>query len=250
MIRPMPPLYLSAALALAGAARAANLDAVLDWPSRSPLGLAESGVIQQVQVQPGQSVRQGDLLLALDPTPFRARLAQAQAEADLAGAEEADAKRDLDRANELYARTVTSTTELDAVRIRHARARAQLAAAQARLELARHRLARSELRAPLDGVVMERRAEPGMAISAECQPPVLVILAPGDQLVARAKISQELAVRMTPGANAQVQVQGQVLDGTVSAVRLLGEQGSRLEVTIPRHPSLAPGQPATIRTQP
>lgn len=241
---------LSLAASLAGMARAADLNAVLDWAQRAELALSVSGVVAKVEAQPGQTVRQGDLLLSLNPALFKARVAETHADMARMTEEEADARKDLERANELYARTVSSTTELDAARLRHTRARAGLAAAQARLEQARQQLAESELRAPYDSIVLDRRAEPGMAVSAQCQPPVLFTLARADRLLARAALPADLAAGLVPGMPARVQANGRVLEGGIAAVRHLGEAGFLLEVNLPREKGLRPGLAATIRLQP
>lgn len=250
MKRHIGTLALAAAVWLAGPARAADLNGTLDWAQRTDLALSVSGLVGQVEARPGQTVRQGDLLLALQPALFKARVAEARAEMERATEEEADARKDLERANELYARTVSSTTELDAARLRQARARAGLAAAQARLEQARQLLAESELRAPFDGVVLDRRAEPGMAVSAQCQPPVLITLARADRLLARAPLPADLAAGLLPGGAVRVQANGRVLEGSIAAVRHLGEAGYLLEVSLPREKGLRPGLAATLRLQP
>ena len=103
----------------------------------------------------------GALLLGLDPVPYKAQVAEARAET-VGLAKEADTKRELERAQELYARTVMAITELDAARLKHARASAALAAAQARLERACWQLAQTELRAPSPALILERRASSGL----------------------------------------------------------------------------------------
>ena len=110
-------------------ARAGEYPAVLEWSQRVDLSTPLSGIVASVQVQPGQTVDTGALLLGLDPVPYKAQVAKARAETDRLAEEEADARRELECAQELYARTVTATTELDAARLKQARASAALAAA-------------------------------------------------------------------------------------------------------------------------
>lgn len=243
----VPPL---ASLLLSGAAGAADLNGVLGWSERVDLSLSVSGVIDQVTAHPGQKVQAGDLLLTLNPTLFKARVAEARAEAERMTEEEAEAKRDVDRAKELYARTVSSTTELDAAQLRHARARTGLEAAQARLEMARRLLAESELRAPFPAVILDSRARPGMAVAAQCQPPVLLSLARADRLSASAPIPAELAAQVSPGMTMQVLADGRSHGGEVTALRYLDEGGYRLEVSLPRSKGLRPGMAATLRLKP
>jgi RND family efflux transporter MFP subunit len=135
-----------------------------------------SGVVSEVLVDTGTKVRKGQVLLRLDPTVHRARVDEAKAEHTRFIEEEAEARRDLDRVQELYSRTVTSTTELDTAKMRYIRAKAGLDAATARLIIAEKNLADTELRAPFSGVVTQRLAEPGVVVAAECQPKTLLLI--------------------------------------------------------------------------
>lgn len=138
-----------------------------------------SGVVAEVLVKTGQRVKKGAVLLRLDRTVLQARLDEATAEHDQARADEADAKRELGRAQELFNRTVSSTSELEAATLRHARAQAALTAAGARRAIAQKDLKDAELRAPIDGVVSALPGLPGTVVTAECQPKTLVILTAG-----------------------------------------------------------------------
>lgn len=141
-----------------------------------PLTTPVSGVVKSVFVSVGQRVKKGQPLLALDDTIYQARVMEAEAGVARAKEEGLDAGRDLARAKELYSRAVSSTTELDAARLRSARADAVSKEAQARLIIARKNQQDSVLRAPFDGVVTARMAEPGMYVATALQPPTLMVL--------------------------------------------------------------------------
>lgn len=135
-----------------------------------------SGSVETVLVRPGQRVKKGAVLLRLDRTVLQAQLDEAAAEVERAQADDVDAKRDLERAQELFDRTVSSTSELDAAGSRAARAKAALSVSQARRVIARKNLADAELRAPFDGVVRAVPGAPGTVVTADCQPKPLVLL--------------------------------------------------------------------------
>jgi len=141
-----------------------------------PLTTPVSGVVEKVFVKPGQRVSKGTVLLQLDKTILQARLDEAVAEQARAQAEESDAKRDLDRALELFNRTVSSATELDAAELRHARAQAALSTASARRVIAYKNLHDAELKAPFNGVVSSVPGAPGTVVTADCQPKTLVVM--------------------------------------------------------------------------
>jgi RND family efflux transporter MFP subunit len=149
------------------------------WAAEVELTTRVSGVVDVVLVKPGQRVKKGAVLLRLDRTILQARLDEAAAEHSRAQADEADAKRELGRVQELYDRTVSSTTELDAATLRYTRAQAALSAARARHTIAQKNLNDAELKAPFDGVVSAVPGGPGTVVAADCQPKSLVILESG-----------------------------------------------------------------------
>lgn len=135
-----------------------------------------SGVVEDVYVKPGQSVKKGAVLLRLNKVISQAQALEAGAESERLRAEAAEAKRDLDRAEELYSRTVSSTTELDAAKLRNTRAQSALTVAEARATIAKKNLADTELKAPFSGVVAAVPAAPGVVVATDCQPRALVVM--------------------------------------------------------------------------
>jgi RND family efflux transporter MFP subunit len=236
------PLNSALCLALlAATASAAEHPAVLDWSGKVSLAMPVTGVVETVVAQAGQRLKKGDLLAALNSTLFKVAASEAKADVDRITLEERDAKRDLERVKELYARTVSATSELDAAQLRHDRATAALTGAQARLERARRQLEESELRAPFEAIVLARMAEPGLVAATPCQPNPLFTLARADELVASAALTPDQAARIQLGGKAEVQAGDRKLKGQVRSLSQ-GEDGKyRLEVAIPREKGLMPG---------
>ncbi|MFH1498658.1 MAG: efflux RND transporter periplasmic adaptor subunit [Verrucomicrobiota bacterium] len=113
-----------------------NADFIVRAQTLLHLPAPYEGYLAAVKVRPGDLVKTGDLLLSLDPSDLLVELASARAERQrYAGeAERAEADKKL--------------ADLRA-------ARAALAQADARVELIEYRLARAEMRAPFDGVVVD-----------------------------------------------------------------------------------------------
>jgi multidrug efflux pump subunit AcrA (membrane-fusion protein) len=187
------------------------------------------------------------MLASLEPTLFKAAVAENRADLDRLTEEHADAKRDLERVQELYARTVSATTELDAAKLRFARSQAGLAATQARLERARRLLAESELRAPFDAIVLARHGEPGLVVASQCQPPAVFSVARADELVARAQMDASQAAAVRLGGDAEVQAAGKTMKGKVAGLTAQADGRYAIEVAIPRRDGLLAGQAATVR---
>jgi len=232
---------------LATSAFATEHAAMLDWSQRVDLSTGVPGVVEDVMVQPGQTVASGAVLSRLNQTVYKAAVAESRADIDRLAEEEAEARRDLDRVQELYARTVSSTTELDAAKLRHARANAMLTAAQAKLERARQQLLDSEVRAPYDAIVLARRAEPGMVVATQCQPPGLLTVARADEMLARAQVEAGKAAQVKLGSVATVSVAGRSHAGSVRGVTAGADGKYSLEVAFPRSSGLMAGQAATVR---
>lgn len=146
------------------------------WAAESvELSTRVSGVVEVVWVKPGQQVKKGARLLRLDTIILQARLDEATAEQARAQADASDARRERERAQELFNRTVSSTSELDAAVLHDVRAQAGLAAARARRLIAQKNVQDAELKAPFDGVVSAVPGGVGTVVAADCQPKPLVI---------------------------------------------------------------------------
>jgi len=178
------------------AAAGQRLEGRLHWARVVELSVPVSGVVAEVPVRPGQRVARGGVLLRLDQRGFRA--AREAARARLAGREAdlEEARRERDRALELYERTVLSDHELQLARIAHTQAEAAAAEARAALVRAELELEYATLRAPFDAVVLERRAEPGQTVSAALAPPVLLVVAEAGRMALHVPVASDVAAAL------------------------------------------------------
>jgi len=238
---------LIAVAGLYGVAQAADYPAVVDWSGRVTLAMPVPGVFESVLAQPGQHVKKGQLLATLNPTQYKAAVAEAKAEVDRLALEEVDSKRDLDRVKELFARTVSATTELDASELRYSRTVASLAMAQARLEKARRQLEESQLHAPFEARVLQRFVEPGAVAASVCQPSPVFSLARSDEFVARATLQPTQAMKLKTGAKADVLLAGSTIASEVRALSYQPDGKFQMEVTLPQQAAPMLGQAVTIR---
>lgn len=128
---------------------------------RAELAFAVSGRVAAVMVEPGDSVRAGQVLAQLDEQPLRAQLAATSGDTARAQAALAETRQRLQRLAQAVG--ATSAAETSAVQAEVATAEAALRAAQAQQDLAAWSLAQASLRAPVSGVVAKRLLEPGQA---------------------------------------------------------------------------------------
>jgi membrane fusion protein, multidrug efflux system len=124
-----------------------------------------SGYLEAIHFRDGQMVKKGDLLFTIDRRPFQHALEQARASLDQARANMAFADADLDRGQSLKLDSTITRQSLDqrvqAKRVADATVKAQEAAVQqAELDLEF-----TELRAPVDGRMGDRRVSVGNLVT-------------------------------------------------------------------------------------
>ncbi len=124
------------------------------------------GQVKSVTFADGQHVRQGDVLLQLDPADFQARLAQAQANQAKSNAQLQKARADLERAIALRAKGFVSEEKVNETRTAVATADAAANADTAAAELARLQLSYTTIRSPINGSVGAKLVFPGAAVRA------------------------------------------------------------------------------------
>ena len=128
---------------------------------RADLRAEVSAVVLQVLKENGDPVKRGDLIVRLDQTSIRDSLTAA--EASLRAAEQAyeQAERQFQRMSTLSQTGVVSTQQVEDVEIRRNSAQSDRAEAKTRMVTARQQLARTEVRAPFDGIVSDRKVSGG-----------------------------------------------------------------------------------------
>lgn len=128
---------------------------------RADLRAEISAVVLQVLKGNGESVRRGELIVRLDDASIRDNLASAEESARVAGQAFEQAERQLQRQKTLQAQGMTSTQASEDAEMRRNNAQSDLIAARARAASARQQITRTEVRAPFDGIVSERKVSVG-----------------------------------------------------------------------------------------
>lgn len=202
------------------AAIAEDVPAVLDWARRVELTTPVSGVVGEVRVEPGQWVKKGAVLVRLSPRSFQAHVSNREAAVSRERELRGEAEREFERAQELYDRTLLSDHDLQMARIGLVTAEARLQTAEAALTLARLDLEWSQVTAPFDGIVVERRIEPGQVIVTRFQGVPMVTLADAEPMIARARVAEATLDRLHTGDSVEVRYGGVSLLGEVRSIGL------------------------------
>ncbi|HXF49825.1 MAG TPA: efflux RND transporter periplasmic adaptor subunit [Verrucomicrobiae bacterium] len=125
-----------------------------------------SGEIIALPVDAGDYVKKGNLICKLDQTTAKNDHEQAKADYEVGLAAEKKQKKELDRILELYEKKLVSEAERDNAELAYQQARSQRVRAQAALSTAAERLAETELKAPIDGIILRKDVEEGQVISS------------------------------------------------------------------------------------
>ncbi|MDZ7628576.1 MAG: efflux RND transporter periplasmic adaptor subunit [Parvularculaceae bacterium] len=124
-----------------------------------------TGLLLEVRVEEGQAVKAGDVLAVLESTLARADTNAAISRADSADADLAETARIVKRTRELARQGFASNAALTDAEARYSAALATRNAFRSDADRARAQLDRYEIRAPFDGVVVNKSAQPGEIIS-------------------------------------------------------------------------------------
>ena len=133
---------------------------------RADLRAEVSAVVMQVAKENGETVRTGDLLVRLDDTAIRENLGSVEAAARAARQALDQAVRQVERLQTLQTQGMTPMQVLEDAEVRRNNAQSDLVAAESRVVAARQQLRRTEVRAPFDGVVSDRKVSVGDTVQA------------------------------------------------------------------------------------
>jgi multidrug efflux system membrane fusion protein len=133
------------------------------------------GQLQQVRFVEGSDVEAGDLLAQIDPAPYQAQLAQAEAKQAQDEAQLENARLDVQRYTQLAPEDYASKQTLDAARAQVAELSAQIKADQAGIKAAKTQLAYTSIVAPFSGRTGLRLVDEGNIVRASDSTGIVVI---------------------------------------------------------------------------
>ncbi|REJ74884.1 MAG: efflux RND transporter periplasmic adaptor subunit [Acidobacteria bacterium] len=133
--------------------------------SRAAVGSKIIGRVVELPYDEGDRVRRGATLAVLDSEDLEASRRQAEARLAEAEARLADAEREVSRRRALVDADVMAQAELDAAVTALDVAEAQVGTAQASLDSIVAQLGYTVIRAPIDGVVIQRNVEVGEMVA-------------------------------------------------------------------------------------
>lgn len=168
-----------------------------------------SGTLDRVHFTDGQAVRKGDLLFTIDPRPFGAEAARAEAGLAAARTQAALAASEQARAELLLPKRAVSQQEVDQLRAGAHNAASMVRSAQAALTAARLNLGFTRIRAPIAGRASRTAVTAGNLVNANTE--VLTSIVATDRIYAYFDASEAAFLRYgraaaRPGARPVVQL--------------------------------------------
>jgi membrane fusion protein (multidrug efflux system) len=205
----IPPLLLSSedvyTVKNSALASGPSITGTVQPERRADLRAEIQAIVLKVLKENGDTVHRGDLLVHLDDTAIRDALASAESSSRSAALALDQASRQFERMTTLRASGMTSAQALDDAEGRRNSAQSDLEAAKARVVLARQQTQRTEVRAPFDGVVTERKVSPGDTATVGKE--LLKVIDPGSMRF-EAMISADDVGSVKPGQVVHFRVNG------------------------------------------
>jgi RND family efflux transporter MFP subunit len=180
---------------------ALRVPGLVEAKARIELAFRVSGFVERFEVDEGDLVRQGDVLAVLDHADFEREARSAEAALARARAHARDARQSFERQQRLRESGTASQEAYERALSSHEMARAEVSEARTRVEQARDHLEKATLRAPIDGAIEARLAEPHELASREA--PVLVVTEL-ETVTVRASVADAAAAGLRVGAPARV----------------------------------------------
>lgn len=176
-----------------------------------------AGELQDLAVREGDMVRSGQVIARVDATEYQARLRQAQQLAESAKGQVDIARRAFDNNRSLVEQGFISKTALDTSLASLASAEASLRAAQAGAEVAAKALEDTVLRAPINGLISQRLAQPGERVAPEARIVEIVDLS---RLELESSLSAAESMSVRVGQSATLQIEGSATPVQARVVRV------------------------------
>jgi HlyD family secretion protein len=188
------------------------------------VGTQVSGQVSEILVDFNVKVRKGELIARIDPTILEQEVRASSAALAKREAEMAQKQWQSERADVLFRDQLIPESDHRTAKAEAASARADLEAARIALERARRNLTYTEIRSPIDGVVVERNVQVGQTVAASLSTPVLFRIAEDlSRLQILVSVDESDIGKIHPAQAAEFTVQAypeQRFRGAVSQVRL------------------------------
>ncbi|MFN2381957.1 MAG: efflux RND transporter periplasmic adaptor subunit [Guyparkeria sp.] len=168
---------------------------------QAPVASRMSGFVRELNVDEGDSVSEGDVLLVIDPASLESQIRQAEANLGKARSALNNAREEYERFKRLFEKEAIPERQFEQVRLALDAARGDFESAEAAVAQARSQTEYTRIEAPFDGVVTERRVEPGQLANPG---QTLLMLQGSEAREIRVEVDDSAFAALPPGTRTQV----------------------------------------------
>ena len=141
------------------------------------VGSQVSGTIEELYVDFNSQVKQGDILLKIEPSVLQASVDEAKASLDSAVSQRNYAKNEYNRNKMLYKEGYIARSEMEQSQTQYEQAESSVVRAQSQYDKAVTNLGYATIVSPVDGTVISRKVDKGQTVAASFQTPDLFEIA-------------------------------------------------------------------------
>ncbi len=178
-----------------------------------------NGMIEQLPVDVGDKVEEGDLLFSLDDKNIRIEIEQRQTQIDAANLQLEKAKRNFERDRKLFEEKLVSREAFQNTETEFNLAKNSIERAQKDLDLAMERMERTQILAPFDCTILTRPVSAGQAVSGSGgfnSGTEVLTIADLTQMIINAHVNQADVSRLSVGLEVEIQVEA------ISGLKVMG----------------------------
>lgn len=209
-----------------------SLSGKIEAVNKAKLSTRMMGYVNRINVEIGDKVKKGQLLVSINNSDLKAKLAQVNAKITEAEAAYNNAEKDYNRFKNLLAKSSASQKELDDVTANYEMAEARLEAARQMKNEIQAQFAYVNIRAPFSGVITNKFVEEGDMANPGM--PLVAMEAPGAfEVRATVPESEVSSVREGTEVDVNVKTLDKTLKGVISEVSASAKNtGSQYPVKI------------------
>jgi HlyD family secretion protein len=210
-----------------------------------PIGVeGDAGRIAAILVEAGDHVKKGQVLARLNVSVLEPQVANLDAALEQARAERDLADAEYKRAQAVGASGALSAEETQRRKSTAVTAAAKVKFAEAQLTEAKARLARADIRAPEDGIILTRTAEVGQTAVPGGEP--LFRLSKGGEVEMRGQVAEQDLPLLIVGQDVNVRLTGtaKIYPGKIRLLGAIIDPATRLgmaRISLTPDPNLRPG---------
>ncbi len=210
-----------------------------------PIGVeGDAGRVAAIYVEAGDHVKRGQVLARLNVSVLEPQVANLEAALEQARAEQELADAEYRRAVAVGASGALSAEETQRRKSTAATAAAKVKFAEAQLTESKARLARADIRAPEDGIILTRTAEVGQTAVPGGDP--LFRLSKGGEVEMRGQVAEQDLPLLVTGQDVNVKLTGtsKTYPGKIRLLGAIIDPATRLgmaRISLTPDPNLRPG---------